>query len=181
MLDHAKTRWDFWQQSGVGYRRIRAGITRLQKIRNDGIRQALGSQTTLLKLFNEDSSCLDMKNDRWPNSTQWTTCAIGMKRNRGRPRLPWIDNYEWGEYITWTDNKGRNQAWQVTRTMVVIYSYQSSVKWHEMMVMMMMMMMMMMMGHNLRKHMIVGLWSEQKGSNRFTLRHSMKLFLASQA
>src|SRR6218665_1459035 len=74
-----------------------AGVrpTRLHKIRNDDIRQALCSQTTLLdkvvqRRLRWFGHVERMSIIRIPNNA--LHARVERKRNKGRPRLRWIDN-----------------------------------------------------------------------------------------
>ena len=72
-----------------------AGISRLQKIRNDDIRQSLGIQTTLLdkvvqRRLRWFGHVERMPADRIPHNA--LHARFEGKRNKGRPRLRWIDN-----------------------------------------------------------------------------------------
>jgi hypothetical protein len=72
-----------------------AGVSRLQRIRNDDIRQALGIQTTLLdKVIQRRLRWFGhverMPFDRIPHNA--LHARFEGKRNKGRPRLRWIDN-----------------------------------------------------------------------------------------
>ena len=68
-----------------------AGVSRLQRIRNDEIRQALGIQTTLLdKVIQRFGHVERMPFDRIPHNA--LHARFEGKRNKGRPRLRWIDN-----------------------------------------------------------------------------------------
>jgi len=75
-------------------RRI-ARVTRLHKIRIDDIRQALGSQTTLLdkvvqRRLRRFGHVEIMTIDRIPHNA--LHARFEGKRNKGRTRLRWIDN-----------------------------------------------------------------------------------------
>ena len=67
-------------------------VTRLHKIRNDDIRQALGSQTTLLveRRLRWFGYVEKMSIDWIPHNALHARFAGN--RNKGRPRLRWIDN-----------------------------------------------------------------------------------------
>ena len=71
------------------------GISRLQKIRNDDIREALGVETTLLdkvvqRRLRWFGHVERMAVDRIPHIA--LHARFEGKRNKGRPRLRWIDN-----------------------------------------------------------------------------------------
>ena len=76
-------------------RKIAGIISRLQKIRNNDMRQALGMKTTLLDKVVQQrlrwfGQVERMPDDRIPHSALHT--RFEGKRHRGRPRQRWIDN-----------------------------------------------------------------------------------------
>jgi len=76
-----------------------AGISRLQKIRNDDIRQALSVEPTLLdkvvqRRLRWFGHVERMAVDRIPHIA--LHARFEGKRNKGRPRLRWVDNIKEG-------------------------------------------------------------------------------------
>ena len=63
-----------------------------------------------------------MSFDRIPHNALHARFA--RKKNKGRPRLRWIDNVLKDTEINWTDIEGSNGRDNVSRTMEIIHSYQ---------------------------------------------------------